>query len=62
MGLIWEILKTLAEGETPDEKKRRIYDELFETEAEAFGLNEYEKEQCKKAGITPEEWAEENEE
>ena len=41
--------------------KRKIpEDKLFESEAEAWGLTEEEKEECKISGITPEEWIEEN--
>jgi hypothetical protein len=60
MGLIWEIIKALGEGETPNDKKKKIDNKLFEDEAKAYGLTEYEKKQCKRSGITPAEWAEEN--
>jgi hypothetical protein len=62
MGLIWEIIKTLGEDETEKEKKKQRDDKLFEDEAQSYGLTEFEKKECKKAGITPEEWAEDNEE
>lgn len=60
MGLIWEIFKALGEGETPQEREKRIERELFEEEADALGMDEWEKEDCKQSGMTPEEWAEEN--
>jgi len=34
---------------------------LFEEECEALDMNEYQKEDCKKSGLSPEEWLEANE-
>lgn len=56
MGLFGEILKALSKGETPQEKDKRINDKLFMDEAKAYGLTKEEIEECKKSGITPEEW------
>jgi hypothetical protein len=56
MGLIFEILKSLGDTETPKDKKKQIDDKLFEDECKAYGLTEKEKEECRKSGITPEEW------
>jgi hypothetical protein len=56
MGLIFDILNSLSEDKTPKDKKKQMDDKLFEDECKAYGLTEKEKEQCKKSGITPEEW------
>lgn len=60
MGLIWEIFKALGESETLEEREKRINREIFEDEAEALGLDKDEIDDCKLSGITPDEWAEEN--
>ena len=62
MGIIWELIKLLGEGESTKEKDKRIKDKLFKQEAKNLGLTKKEIEECKKSGITPEEWAEENDE
>lgn len=41
-------------------KEKKIERELFEEEADALGLDEWEKKDCKDSGMTTEEWAEEN--
>ncbi len=61
MGLLFDLLKILGEGETPKERQERINNKIFEDECEAFGMTKEEKEDCKKSGISPEEWIEENE-
>ena len=38
------------------EKDKRINEKLFIDEAKAYGLTKEEIEECKKSGITPEEW------
>lgn len=61
MGLIWEIFKALGESETSQEREKRINDEIFEMEADEYGLDKEEREECKKSGMTPDEWEDENE-
>lgn len=56
MGLLKEIFKIFDLGETPQDKDKRIHDKLFMDEAKAYGLTKEEIEECKKSGITPEEW------
>lgn len=56
MGLLSEILKIISTGDTPQEKDKRINEKLFMDEAKAYGLTKEEIEECRKAGITPEEW------
>ena len=56
MGLLSEILKILSNGDTPQEKDKSINEKLFMDEAKAYGLTKEEIEECKKSGITPEEW------
>lgn len=60
MGLFSQLLKVLGEGETPQERDKRINDKLLIDEARAYGLTKEELEECKKSGITPEEWVKEN--
>lgn len=60
MGIIWELLKLLGESNPPKEKKKSKEDEEFDEIADYLGMTEDEKEDCKLCGITPEEWAEEN--
>ena len=60
MGLIWESFKALGEGESSEEKDKRIENNIFNDEDNALGMDEWEKEDCRKSGIDPEEWAEEN--
>lgn len=60
MGLIWEIFKALGEGETPQEREKRINDEIFEMEADEYGLDKEEREDCKESDMTPDEWEGEN--
>lgn len=55
MGLLKEIFKIFDLGETPQDKDKRIH-KLFMDEAKAYGLTKEEIEECKKSGITPEEW------
>lgn len=57
MGLL-DFLKELSQY---DDKDKSDYDKLFDDEADAFGLDEWEREDAKKSGITPEEWWEDNE-
>lgn len=56
MGLL-DILKEL----TQDDKDKKVNDKLFNDEADALGLSDWEREDTKKSGITPEEWLEANE-
>lgn len=56
MGLL-DILKELSQ----DNKDKKVNDKLFNDEADALGLSEWEREDARKAGITPEEWLESNE-
>lgn len=58
--LLWEIFTALAESDSPKKKDKKINDKLFNDEADAFGLIKQEREECKKAGITPQEWAEDD--
>ena len=60
MGLLSEIFKVLSNGDTPQGKDKKIQDKLFMDEAKAYGLTEEEIEECRKAGLTPEEWVEDN--
>lgn len=60
MGIIWELIKLLGESETPKDKDKRISQKLFDEEAKDLGLTKEEIEECRKSGITPEEWTEEN--
>lgn len=50
----------IMDGESCKERDKRIDRKIFEDEVEANGLDEWEKDECMKSGITPEEWAEEN--
>lgn len=59
MGLIWEIFKALGEGESTTKREKRISDEIFDTEADANGLDECEKNEFRESGMTPDEYAEE---
>lgn len=56
MGLL-DILKELSQ----DNKDKKVNDKLFNDEADVLGLSEWEREDAKKNGITPEEWLEANE-
>lgn len=56
MGLL-DILKELSQ----DNKDKKVNDKLFNDEADALGLSEWEREDARKAGITSEEWLESNE-
>lgn len=55
MGLL-DILKELSQ----DNKDKKVNDKLFNDEADALGLNDWEKEDAKKSGLSPEEWLEAN--
>ena len=59
MGLFTDLLKILGDN-THEEKNRRINEKLLLDEAKAYGLTKEEIEECKKAGITPEEWVNDN--
>ncbi len=50
----------LGETKSPKDKQKEQEEKDFEEEADYLGLTEDEKEDCKLSGITPEEWAEEN--
>lgn len=56
MGLLGEIFKALSNSENVRDKDKRINEKLFMDEAKAYGLTKEEIEECKKSGITPEEW------
>ena len=56
MGLLGEILKALSNSENVQDKDKRINEKLFMDEAKAYGLTNEEIEECKKSGVTPEEW------
>lgn len=56
MGLL-DILKELSQ----DNKDKKVNDKLFNDEADALGLNDWEREDAKKSGLSPEEWLEANE-
>ena len=60
MGLLSEIFKVFTNGDTPYEKDKKIQDKLFMDEAKAYGLTKEEIEACKKVGITPAEWVNDN--
>lgn len=53
MGLL-DILKELSQ----DNKDKKVNDKLFYDEADALGLNDWEREDAKKSGLSPEEWLE----
>lgn len=55
------LLDFLEELVRDDDKDKKINDKLFNDEADALGLSDWEREDAKKSGITPEEWLEENE-
>lgn len=55
------LLDFLSEFAKTEDKDKKINEKLFDDEAEALGLNEYEKNDAKKSGLSPEEWLEENE-
>lgn len=42
-------------------EKKDVHSKLFDEECKALGLTKEEIEDCKKSGISPEEWLEENE-
>lgn len=42
-------------------KEKDVYDKIFDEECKTLGLTKEEIEDCKKSGISPEEWLEENE-
>lgn len=44
-----------------ENKDKKINDKLFNDEADALGLDKWERENAKKSEITPEEWLEDNE-
>lgn len=56
MGLLSKLLKVLISGDTPQEKDKKINEKLFMDKVKAYGLTKEEIEECKKSGITPEEW------
>lgn len=58
MGLL-DLLK-IFDGKSPYEKDKETQDKLFMDEAKAYGLTKEEIEECKKSGITPAEWVEDN--
>ena len=60
MGIIWELLKLLGDTKSPKEKEKERKEKEFNEIADYLGMTEDEKEDCKLSGITPEEWAEEN--
>lgn len=60
MGIIWELLKLLGDTKSPKEKEKEREEKEFNEIADYLGMTEDEKEDCKLSGITPEEWAEEN--
>ena len=43
-----------------DIELKNVIDKLFMDEAKAYGLTKEEIEECRKAGLTPEEWVEDN--
>lgn len=55
------LLDFLNELSQDEDKDKIIDDKLFDDEAESLGLDEWEKEEIKKIGITPEEWVKDNE-
>ena len=57
MGLLNFLLKFVGE----EDKDKIINEKLFDEEARALGLSEFEKNDAKKSGLSPEEWLEENE-
>ncbi len=60
MGIIWELLKLLGDTKSPKEKEKERKEKEFNEIADYLGMTEDEKEDCKLSGMTPEEWAEEN--
>lgn len=60
MGIIWELLKLLGDTKSPKEKEKEREEKVFNEIADYLGMTEDEKEDCKLSGMTPEEWAEEN--
>lgn len=50
----------IMDGESCKERDKRIERQIFNDEAETNGLDGWEKDECMKGGMTPEEWAEEN--
>lgn len=50
----------ILDGESCNEREKRIERRIFDDEAEVLGLDEWEKEDCKQSGMTPEEWEEKN--
>lgn len=57
MGLLNFLLEFVGE----EDKDKMINEKLFDEEARALGLSEFEKNDAKKSGLSPEEWLEENE-
>ena len=57
MGLLNFLLEFVGE----EDKDKIINEKLFDEEARALGLSEFEKNDAKKSGLSPEEWLEENE-
>lgn len=56
LGLIWEIIKKLEK----DDNNLKTTDSNIEETGKILGLSPEEIEECKKCGIAPEEWAEDN--
>lgn len=54
------LLDFLSNVKGPEEKEKEIEKKLFDEEADIWGLNEDEKKECRSIGISPEEWAQEN--
>ena len=61
MSILKELFKVFLASETPEDKEKRINDKLFMDEAKAYGLTKEEIEECKKSGITTEEWVNDKE-
>ena len=57
MGLLNFLLEFVGE----EDKDKIINEKLFDEEARALGLSEFEKNDAKKSGLSPEECLEENE-
>lgn len=58
--IAWWSSITSSSPNNKTSKRKEIEDELFEAEADCWGLTEEEKEDCIQSGLTPEEWMEEN--
>lgn len=59
---LFDFLDAISKEAKPNEKEKQLDHKLLEEEAKVYGLTHEEIEECKKSGITPAEWVDDEKE